>query len=78
MATERNYIPIMMMEKLAMNMATEVKAARSRIKSVIAGLLFRYVLLMFYLCSLVKQQFEMDACVAGRMVNKFQRAATTG
>ncbi|WP_156384862.1 hypothetical protein [Rhizobium sp. Leaf453] len=77
-AKEPNYMPIMMMEKLAMNIATEVKAARSRIKSVIAGLLFRYVPLMFYLCSLVKQQIRTDGCVAGQMVNKFQRAPTAG
>jgi hypothetical protein len=51
-----SYIPMTMIEKLAMNMAMEVKAARSRMKSVIGRLLFRYVLTMFYLCSLVKKQ----------------------
>ncbi len=43
------------MEKLAMNIIIEVKAARSRRKSVISFLLFRYVFILFYICSLVKR-----------------------
>ncbi|MDQ0320308.1 hypothetical protein QO002_002446 [Pararhizobium capsulatum DSM 1112] len=39
-----------------MNIIMEVKAARSRRKSVISKLLFRYVFILFYFCSLVKQR----------------------
>ncbi|WP_158025932.1 hypothetical protein [Pararhizobium arenae] len=38
-----------------MNIIIEVKAARSRRKSVISFLLFRYVFILFYICSLVKR-----------------------
>jgi hypothetical protein len=37
---DRTYMPMTMIEKLAMNMAMEVKAARSRMKSVIGRLPF--------------------------------------
>jgi hypothetical protein len=43
-----------MKEMLAMNRLIDVKAARSRTKSVITWLLFRYVSTLFYFCSLVK------------------------
>src|SRR5690606_11376392 len=45
----------MIMEKLATNMAMEVKAARSRRKSVIIGSFSIYVLSMFYFCSFVNR-----------------------
>jgi hypothetical protein len=44
-----------MKEMLAMNRLIEAKAARSRTKSVITWLLFRYVFTLFHFCSLVKR-----------------------
>jgi hypothetical protein len=45
----RSYIPMTMIEKLAMNMAMEAKAARSRMKSVIGRAPFS---VMFLHCSI--------------------------
>ncbi|RAS15349.1 hypothetical protein DEU52_103267 [Ensifer adhaerens] len=44
-----------MKEMLAMNRLIDAKAARSRTKSVITWLLFRYVVTLFHFCSRVKQ-----------------------
>lgn len=44
-----------MKEMLAMKRLIEAKAARSRTKSVITWLLFRYVFTLFHFCSLVKR-----------------------
>ncbi|KQV40618.1 hypothetical protein ASC96_19220 [Rhizobium sp. Root1204] len=60
-----------MIEKLAMNMAMEVKAARSRMKSVIGWLPFLYVLILFHICSCVKQQQQIFCCQETEMVNTF-------
>ena len=44
-----------MKEMLEMKRLIEAKAARSRTKSVITWLLFRYVFTLFHFCSLVKR-----------------------
>ena len=63
-----------MKEMLAMNRLIEAKAARSRTKSVITWLLFRYVFTLFYFCSLVKPNTD----VLFTMVNTAVESRLTG